>query len=311
MKFNISSVKLAVSKAGLVLKKHSPEILLGVGAVSTVAGVALCGKQTLKADAIVRAYEDQLHKVELIHDGIMPDGTEFTGEYSENDYKKDKITVYVNMGKDLAKCYAPVVTFVGLGLVCFLSAHNIISKRNVALAGAYKLSEEAFRKYRDRVVESLGEDKDREFYYGFKDEEVEKKVKDEKTGESKTVKTTVKNVPYGQMVSQYSRIFDEANVNWSKDPSMNKAFVQNAQDLANQKLRAQGYIFLNDVYKLLGFEPSSAGQLVGWVLNGDGDGFIDFNMYELNNPAKVEFINGDERSIILDFNVDGVMYELI
>ena len=68
---------------------------------------------------------------------------------------------------------------------------------------------------------------------------------------------------------------------------------------------------MNEVYDLLGLPRSQAGALVGWVMTGDGDNFVDFGIYDTNNPSKRDFVNGYERSILLDFNVDGVIHDLI
>ena len=68
------------------------------------------------------------------------------------------------------------------------------------------------------------------------------------------------------------------------------------------------------MYDALGFDRTQAGQIVGWVYdekNPTGDNFIDFGIYDINDPQKVRFINGHERSILLDFNVDGNVYELL
>ena len=59
---------------------------------------------------------------------------------------------------------------------------------------------------------------------------------------------------------------------------------------------------------MLGLERSSAGQVVGWVMNNDGDNYIDFGMFEASSSR---FVNGTERSVLLDFNVDGVIYDKI
>ena len=65
---------------------------------------------------------------------------------------------------------------------------------------------------------------------------------------------------------------------------------------------------MNEVYEHLGFEHSSPGAVVGWVLGDKGDNHIDFGIFEAHSSR---FVNGDERSIVLDFNVDGVIYDLI
>ena len=137
-----------------------------------------------------------------------------------------------------------------------------------------------------------------------------------KDGKTKTVTKKVEKAP-DHLYSQYARFFDEANINWDKSPEQNMYFLKMVQNQMNDKLKARGHVFLNEVYDALGFDRSEAGQLVGWVWNNDntameaGDGYIDFGIFDGNDCAKRAFVNGDERSILLDFNIDGMIYDLI
>lgn len=309
---DLNAIKTGITafagRAALVAQKHSPEILMGVGAASTVASTVLACRATLKVDDILNESKAQQEKIEGVHNGEI----EVDAEYSDEDYKRDLLIVKAQTVGKLVKEYIPAVTLGVFGIACFLGAHNIISKRNVALLGMYKAAEEGFAKYRKRVVEELGEQKDLDFLYGYKSETVKEKVKDEKTGKMKTVKEERK-VATGVMASQYARYFDETNPNWCKSPEQNKYFLQAVQNHMNDLLRARGHVFLNEVYDELGFERSEAGQLVGWVYDeaNGGDGYIDFHIFDGTDLAKREFVNGYERSVLLDFNVDGVMYDLI
>ena len=105
--------------------------------------------------------------------------------------------------------------------------------------------------------------------------------------------------------SPYAVIFDENSKAWTKNPECNKMFLLRQQEYANEKLRAQGYLFLNEVYDTLGLPRTRAGQLVGWtydVHNPVGDNYVDFGIFEYCNR---KFVNGFEKSVLLDFNVDG------
>lgn len=106
--------------------------------------------------------------------------------------------------------------------------------------------------------------------------------------------------------SQYARFFDETCSAWTKDAEFNLMFLLQVQNYANEKLKARGYLFLNEVYEMLGLPRTKAGQIVGWVYkenNTDGDNYVDFGIYKTEKNAK--FVNGFEKSILLDFNVDG------
>ena len=115
-------------------------------------------------------------------------------------------------------------------------------------------------------------------------------------------------------ISEYARFFDESCSSWNKSQFHNQMFLKQQQNYANDLLKAQGYLFLNDVYKMLGMDVAPYGQVVGWIYdekNPVGDNFVDFGLYDLNDEAKRLFINGRERTILLDFNVDGNILDLI
>ena len=114
-----------------------------------------------------------------------------------------------------------------------------------------------------------------------------------------------------QIFSQYARFFDDVCVGWTKEAEYNKAYLMNTQKYMNDKLRANGYLFLNDVYDTLGIPRTKAGQIVGWIYNEEhpiGDNFVDFGLTSERNR---NFINGFENVALLDFNVDGNILDLI
>ena len=86
-------------------------------------------------------------------------------------------------------------------------------------------------------------------------------------------------------------------------------YLKAQENYFNDLLRYRGHLFLNEVYDGLGIPRSKAGQLVGWIYNEDdpsGDNYVDFNIFKTSN---VQSINGYENSILLDFNVDGNIFE--
>ena len=308
--FDISKVTNAVQRVAgkkiLVVQKHSPEILTAVGIIGFGATIVTACTATLKVDDILTEHKEQIEKINAV-----AEDPEYQDQYSEKDVVKDKTIVYIQTGVKMAKNYLPTITLGALSIGCILSAHNILSKRNVALLAAYKASEEAFANYRGNVRKELGEEKDRQFLYGLEKTKVEEIVTDDK-GKKKKIKKEVE-LPTGQIASQYARYFDECNPNWTKDPEQNRYFITCVQNMLNDRLRSVGHVFLNEAYEALGFKHSSAGAVVGWVYdpaNGK-DNYIDFNIFDEESFTKREFVNGYERSILLDFNVDGVIYDLI
>lgn len=307
----IQTAKFAIGRGGLVLKKYSPEILTAAGVIGTIGSTVLACKATLKVEDILDEAKKKSNLINAVHDGEI----EVDAEYTDKDYSKDLIVNRTQTAVKLIKLYGPAISLGALSITAILGGQHILRKRNVAVMAAYKLCEESFNNYRSRVKDELGEEKDRQFYYGMTEETVKDKMKS-KDGKTKTVTTKVEKAP-DHLYSQYARFFDEANVNWDKSPEQNMYFLKMVQNQMNDKLKARGHVFLNEVYDALGFDRSEAGQLVGWVWNKDntameaGDGYIDFGIFDGNDYAKRAFVNGDERSILLDFNIDGMIYDLI
>ena len=115
--------------------------------------------------------------------------------------------------------------------------------------------------------------------------------------------------------SPYARFFGkEESVKWEVcgDYEANLFLLKTIQAHANDRLKHNGYLFLNDVYEMLGLEKSKAGQVVGWVYKEDnpiGDNYVDFDIYNSYNRG---FINGvDVDKVLLDFNVDGCILDYI
>lgn len=110
-------------------------------------------------------------------------------------------------------------------------------------------------------------------------------------------------------VSEYARYFDSSSPNWVRNQEINLMFVQCQQNYANHLLRARGHVFLNEIYDLLGLKRSSIGQSVGWFLeDANSEKFIDFG---LNEDRNLIFMSGVSNTLLLDFNIDGVIYDKI
>ena len=294
-------------KFGFKFKKHSPEILAVAGIVGIVASGVMACKASTKLSGVIEETKEQLDQV---HDYVEKNG--FSDKYTEEDSKKDTAIIYTQTAVKLVKLYGPAVILGTLSITAMLTSNKILRKRNIALAAAYTTVDKAFKDYRGRVIERFGEELDRELKYNLKSKEIEEIVTDE-NGEETSVKKTVKAMNPND-ISQYARFFDESCSSWNKSQFHNQMFLKQQQNYANDLLKAQGYLFLNDVYKMLGMDVAPYGQVVGWIYdekNPVGDNFVDFGLYDLNDEAKRLFINGRERTILLDFNVDGNILDLI
>ena len=295
------------NKTGLKLKKHSPEILLAAGVVGVVTSGVMACKATLKVEEIV---DDAKHKIDTIHE-VSADPA-MAEKYTEEDSKKDLAIVYTQTAVKFIKLYGPSVALAGVSIGCMIGSNRILNKRNVALAAAYATVDKGFKEYRGRVIERFGKELDKELKYGIKAKEIEEVSVDEK-GKEVSAKSTVE-VMDPNSYSPYSIIFDDGNTGWDPDPELTKYFLIQQQNWANDRLKAKGHLFLNEVYDMLGAKRTKAGAQVGWVYdekNPVGDNYVDFGIFDIYNPKSRDFVNGYEKVIVLDFNVDGVILDLI
>lgn len=310
MKNNLSlKASRLFNTAGLKIKKHSPEILMVAGIVGTVASTVLACKATTKVSTIL---EETKQTTNIIHDG-MEKGNINGKEYTQEDGKKDLTIIYAQTGVKLAKLYAPAIILGTLSITSIVAGHNILRKRNIALAAAYAVVDKGFKDYRKNVVDRFGKEVDKELRYNIKAKDFEVKHTDEK-GTEKTKKETVNVIDPEFGVSEYARFFDDGNVGWEDNSEFNLMYLRKQQDFMNDLLRSKGHVFLNEVYDRLGIPRTKAGQAVGWVYNEKnpvGDNYIDFGLYNTNRESCRNFVNGYEKVILLDFNVDGNILDLI
>ena len=300
----MTKVSGALSRAGFHIRKRSPEILIAAGVIGTVVSAVMACKATIKAGRII---EEATDKISTIHQANEMGMTNAREPYSDQDCKKDLTIVYVQTGMKFAKLYAPAVLLGAVSITSILTSHRIMTKRNVALAAAYATIDKSFKEYRNRVTERFGEAIDRELRYNIKAKEVEETIIDE-NGKKKKMKKPVEVIEsFGN--SDYARCFDEASRYWEKNGEYNLMFLRAQQQRANDMLRSRGFLFLNEVYRMLGIKETVAGQSVGWVYDRSGssigDNFVDFGIMEIDKEAQDHPEEEPERVVILDFNVDG------
>ena len=303
------AVTRAANRAWLKTKKHSPELLLIGGIVAGGAAIFTACRATTKIDTVLsktKADVEQIHECAEAGEITVQEGNEIkTVKYTEDDSKKDLFIVYSKTAWEFTKLYAPAIGFSALSLACILGSHGIIRKRNAALMTTVTAIGTEFEEYRGRVVERFGSELDRELKYNLKAKEVEETVVQE-DGTETTVKKTIEVVEdpfHGH--DEYARCYTDGCVGWSKDAEKNLMFLRAQEKYANQLLKSRGHVFLNEIYDALGLPRSSAGAQMGWMYDpANPDRKINFGIYNIHIPANRDFVNGWERSIWLDFNVD-------
>ena len=276
----------AAKQSEFFLKKNAPTILTGVGVAGFVATTAFTIRATAKA---VDALPGISKRVQTAREKIKAE------ELNQKDASQVLAKAYTENVIEIAKIYGPTFAIGSASIICVLSAHGMMLKRQASLVAVYTALDASFKAYRHRVAEKIGDAEELELYRRPK-----MRALDETEGEGGEVIDMSDVLP-----SPYARFFDETSRNWTKTPEYNMLFLRAQQDWANDRLRAYGYVFLNEIYEALGLERSQAGQIVGWKLSNDGDGFIDFGIYDIFDENSRAFVNGIEHTVLLDFNVDG------
>lgn len=285
---NLGVVTRLAGRAGLVLSKHAPTILTAAGTAGFIGTTILASKATLKVEETVAEETALLVKVHEAHDA---------GKLEDKDALRDKVILYTRMTTKLAKLYAPALILGAASIVSLATGHGIMLKRNASLAAAYAAVDQAFKTYKKKVESKFGKDAVIDALVSTAEEDLTKN------------ELTMEAIAAVDGVSPYGVIFDETNNNWSADEDLSMLHLKCQQQYANDILQTRGHIFLNEVYKMLGFPHTPAGAVTGWV-KGNGDDFVDFNIFEGTFEGEDE----KGRTVTkwaLDFNVDGVMYDKI
>ena len=294
-------------KALMQIDKHSPQILVGVGVAAGVAATGMAVYSTLKVDKVMEHHQDKMVDISKKAEQA---GNDDELVYDEKAQKHDKTMVYVETGAELTRLYLPTIALTGVSIACVLSAHHILDGRYMAAASAFTAVSKEFSDYRGRVRKQFGEDKERDIYQGV----VEEEVTDEKTGETTTVRKYDKDVVDRSGLSRY---FDEYSIYWDKyNPDQNIAHIRSVLHQANDQLYANGHLFLNDVYQMLGIPDTKEGAILGWIVDEDHQNpYVDFGVYGVNSDDPWDFNNEEpwdgKMGILLTFNVDGIIYDKI
>lgn len=312
----------ACSKASLVLKKNSPTILMVAGIVGVVGTTILACRATVKASDILEDSKKELDEIntvkrifvdkdvtdeeEEMYEIVNDDGSD---KYTEDDYKKDVVTVYYKSSAKMLRLYGPAILVGAASIACLIGSNRILNKRNLAVTAAYNIVQNQFNKYRENVREDLGEDADFKYRYThptFKKGDI---IHDVDTDEDVILNQDTRAIDCDEFdgTSDYAVLFDEySSKEWKKQVGYNRFFIQSQEQYANYLLHSRGYVILNEAYDLLGLPHTSAGQVVGWV-DGGKDNYISFGLPNIHDAEDDQF----ERDFLLDFNVDGVIYDKI
>lgn len=230
--------------------KHSPEILTGIGIAGMITTTVLAVRATPKA-------------LELL-------------EEKKNEDWVDELSP-LEVVKTAWKPYVPAAVTGIASVACLIGASSVNAKRNAALATAYKLSETALTEYREKVIETIGEKKEKT----VRDKVAEERVKKNPVSKSEVIVTN----------NGTTLCFDPISARYFKS-SIDK--VKRAENELNKQMLhdISGYVSLNEFYDELGLDHTSVGDDLGWNV----DRLIDISFSSQLND------NG-EPSVVLDYLV--------
>lgn len=235
---------------GAVISKRSPEILTGLAIAGGVSTVILAVKATPKAMQLLEEAEQSKRDV------ITDEGRIDIPEEECRLTKKEVI-------KTAWKPYIPAAITGAISIACVIGSRSVSARRNAALATAYQLSEAALSEYKDKVVETIGEVKEREIQEEIAKDRVEKHpVQVEnifETGKGDTL-----------FLEYYSGRWFKSSIN----------AVEAAKNTINARLNSYDYVSLNEFYEELGLAGTGLGNDLGW--NRYYDGLIDVNTVNHN-----------------------------
>ena len=302
MKINTKTLRKSFKKAQLTVRKHSPEILMVAGVIGTVAGAVMACKETLELEDVLD--ECKQEKMELEEQYAMCE------EYSEDALKKDQVKLTIKQAAKIVKLYAPSVIMEVTSIGVIFASNDIMRKRNASMAAAYATLNSMYKRYRQNVIESYGEEVDKDMRFGVKHEKVTEIDED---GNKVKIDARIVDLDNTALaISDYSRFFQSGCRGFDASSGRyNLLYLKGIQAMFNNKLIADGYVMLNDVYRELGFDTIPEGWSIGWVYdeaNPIGDNYIDFGLYEARNKNQ-RAVNDWEPVILMDFNVDGNLYE--
>lgn len=290
-----------VYRTGLKISKHSPELCVAASIATGIGATVLACRATLRVGEILDHHNSIMCDINKAQE-LALNGEDLMG-YTVEEGQKEKFILFVQTAVKIGKLYAPSIILGMVSVSFILGSHHILARRNAALGVAYAGLQKAYDEYRERVQDIVGEEKELDIFKG-----VRETVEESENSKGKITKKKVNELNHP--ASPYTKLFDAASSWWRKDADQNRFFLQCQQNHANDLLRLRGHLFLNEVLDMLDLPRTSEGSISGWVYEGP-ESFVDFGMWDATKEGVRDFINSRENVVWLDFNCDGVIYDLI
>lgn len=246
MKRNVTQFFKMTKKA---VSKHAPEILTGVGIAGMVITTISAVKATPKALQLIEEKKKEEGKEELKPMEVI---------------------------KATWKCYVPAAITGVSSIGCLIGGSSMSSRRNAALLTALNLSQTAFTDYREKVVETIGDVKEKV----IREEVAQKQVEKNPPKDSQVLITSRgKTLFYDYMSGRY----------FESDMDT----IQRAANKINRDITiGDMYSSLNDFYRELELPHVGMGDYVGWNVD---------NLIELDLTSATVLEDNSGAAIVLGF----------
>ena len=286
----------ALNKGKILWHKHGADICWWISAGSSIGATIDGIVSTTKLDPIIDEAKAKIDAVKEKH----------KDDLESKDYKKELTKTYISSGAKIAKNYRRTIALEAISIATGHHGKSMLKDDNAMLLGANMMLTQQINDYRQRVREDQGEAKDLEYQNGLKEEEV--KTKDE-NGKKVKEKKLVKK---GDSLSQWARVFDERNPNWTESIEVNLNWLKAKESEWNYRLAAWDIVHANEIYRDLGFKISKEAQEmdVGKLWDPSGPAHqLDFGLWRFyDGKYDVDGVPASYANILLDFNFDvGVM----
>lgn len=297
----VTSLSTVVGHAKAWTKMNSPEIMLFAGIGAGIGALITTQRATLKVETVKSKGEATKQKI-----------AEKAAMYEE-DAANDMVLLKRKTALEYVKLYAGPVILEAVSIGLILGSHHIMKQRQAALAASCAAIAKAYQTYRQNVVNKYGEEVDKEMLYGSEKKTVKKTETDPETGEKKKV-TEEQEIIRNFGGSPYARLFTRENsTEWFNDNPQNEFMLAQREKEADTRLKCEGILTLNDVYRMIGLKPTDIGLTHGWRYRSQKDpdyGKFDNNVTFLTKWVMVpnEETGEDERTLLIDFNCDGCIY---
>lgn len=302
----MSNMSRFVGKTKLSLIKNSPSIAIGAGVAGLLGAVYLSGKAAIKTQDIIAEHREEIKNEDEAYETVIvtrKDKPEAYPDITEQTHNTAKLSIHMETGVKLLKAYGPTLALAGLSIASIVYGRNIFQKRLTSLAAALQITTATLERYRSVVAEEHGEEEEKELFKSATKKHLERMANQIDSFED------VHDARHNVSRTAFARWFDQTNAMWTNQPGENRFLISSAQNYFNDILNRRGYVFLNEIYTHLGFQPVPEGQTMGWIRNEEfPDSVIDFDIFNSQASESRAFVNDLTPNVILDFH--GISYIL-